>query len=88
MLALPARIEAIPDGTTGGPKNTSAWTPSTTSRPDIKFDSGDSNEVALFISCRLHFSLSSFLIILFGLSQSHMSCLSYFLLRATEVQYH
>lgn len=49
MLALPARIEAIPDGTAGGPKNTSAWTPSTTSRPDIKFDSGDSNEVALFI---------------------------------------
>lgn len=55
MLALPARIEAIPDGTAGGPKNTSGWTPSsTTSRPDIKFDSGDSNEVALFISCRLY----------------------------------
>ncbi|KAF8069357.1 hypothetical protein N665_1141s0018 [Sinapis alba] len=40
VLALPARIEAIPDGTAGGgPKSTSAWTPSTTSRPDIKFDS-------------------------------------------------
>uniref|UniRef100_A0A0D3CHQ5 t-SNARE coiled-coil homology domain-containing protein n=1 Tax=Brassica oleracea var. oleracea TaxID=109376 RepID=A0A0D3CHQ5_BRAOL len=42
VLALPARIEAIPDGTAGGPKSTSAWAPSTTSRPDIKFDSGDS----------------------------------------------
>ncbi|KAF3583905.1 hypothetical protein F2Q69_00032102, partial [Brassica cretica] len=39
VLALPARIEAIPDGTAGGPKSTSAWAPSTTSRPDIKFDS-------------------------------------------------
>ncbi|KAG7576642.1 Target SNARE coiled-coil homology domain [Arabidopsis thaliana x Arabidopsis arenosa] len=40
VLALPARIEAIPDGTAGGPKNTSGWTPSSkTSRPDIKFDS-------------------------------------------------
>uniref|UniRef100_A0A1J3D7Q6 Syntaxin-71 n=1 Tax=Noccaea caerulescens TaxID=107243 RepID=A0A1J3D7Q6_NOCCA len=39
VLALPARIEAIPDGTAGGPKNTSAWAPSTASRPDIKFDS-------------------------------------------------
>lgn len=51
VLALPARIEAIPDGTAGGPKNTSAWAPSTTSRPDIKFDSGDSTEVALFNFC-------------------------------------
>ncbi|KAF2585736.1 hypothetical protein F2Q70_00037561 [Brassica cretica] len=39
VLALPARIEAIPDGTAGGPKATSAWAPSTASRPDIKFDS-------------------------------------------------
>ncbi|KAF3513611.1 hypothetical protein F2Q69_00007350 [Brassica cretica] len=39
VLALRARIEAIPDGTAGGPKSTSAWAPSTTSRPDIKFDS-------------------------------------------------
>ncbi|KAG2272607.1 hypothetical protein Bca52824_067162 [Brassica carinata] len=40
LLALPARIEAIPDGIAGGPKSTtSAWAPSTTSRPDIKFDS-------------------------------------------------
>ncbi|CAN6891203.1 unnamed protein product [Brassica oleracea] len=31
VLALPARIEAIPDGTAGGPKSTSAWAPSTTS---------------------------------------------------------
>lgn len=54
VLALPARIEAIPDGTAGGPKNTSAWTPSSASRPDIKFDSGDSTEVALLISCRSH----------------------------------
>ncbi|CAH8354674.1 unnamed protein product [Eruca vesicaria subsp. sativa] len=41
VLALPARIEAIPDGTAGGPKGSNAWAPSTTSRPDIKFDSGD-----------------------------------------------
>ncbi|KAH0893255.1 hypothetical protein HID58_055684 [Brassica napus] len=39
VLALRARIEAIPDGTAGGPKSTSAWASSTTSRPDIKFDS-------------------------------------------------
>ncbi|KAF3611891.1 hypothetical protein DY000_02051051 [Brassica cretica] len=40
VLALPARIEAIPDGTAGGTKSTSsAWAPSATSRPDIKFDS-------------------------------------------------
>uniref|UniRef100_M4EGG2 Uncharacterized protein n=1 Tax=Brassica campestris TaxID=3711 RepID=M4EGG2_BRACM len=31
VLALPARIEAIPDGTAGGPKSTSAWAPSTMS---------------------------------------------------------
>ncbi|WZZ62749.1 hypothetical protein YC2023_062856 [Brassica napus] len=35
VLALPARIEAIPDGTAGGTKSTSsAWAPSATSRPD------------------------------------------------------
>ncbi|CAN8270045.1 unnamed protein product [Cochlearia groenlandica] len=47
VLALPARIEAIPDGTAGGPKSTSAWTPSTASRPDIKFDS-ESHESSQF----------------------------------------
>lgn len=38
VLALPDRIEAIPDGTAGGPKKTSAWSASA-SRTEIKFDS-------------------------------------------------
>ncbi|KAJ8642954.1 hypothetical protein MRB53_004702 [Persea americana] len=38
VLALPERIEAIPDGTAAGPKQTGHWTASA-SRTDIKFDS-------------------------------------------------
>lgn len=42
MLALPDRIQAIPDGTTTATKKTGGWT-SSASRTDIKFDSGDSS---------------------------------------------
>lgn len=39
VLALPDRIQAIPDGTPAGPKKTGGWTASA-SRAEIKFDSG------------------------------------------------
>lgn len=42
VLALPDRIQAIPDGTPAAPKQTGGWA-SSASRPEIKFDSG--NEV-------------------------------------------
>ncbi|WZY74048.1 LOW QUALITY PROTEIN: hypothetical protein YC2023_006288 [Brassica napus] len=51
VLALPARIEAIPDGAAVGPKSTSAWAPSTAPRPDIKFDSGNSTTTSIFLIC-------------------------------------
>ncbi|XP_027365275.1 syntaxin-71-like [Abrus precatorius] len=38
VLALPDRIQAIPDGTPAGPKQTGGWAASA-SRPEIKFDS-------------------------------------------------
>ncbi|KAL1351911.1 hypothetical protein HN51_015787 [Arachis hypogaea] len=38
VLALPERIQAIPDGTPAAPKQTGGWTASA-SRPEIKFDS-------------------------------------------------
>ncbi|XP_057425473.1 syntaxin-71-like [Lotus japonicus] len=38
VLALPERIQAIPDGTPAAPKQTGGWA-SSGSRPDIKFDS-------------------------------------------------
>ncbi|CAK9164810.1 unnamed protein product [Ilex paraguariensis] len=38
VLALPDRIEAIPDGTAGAPKQSGGWT-SSASRAEIKFDS-------------------------------------------------
>lgn len=41
-LALSDRIHAIPDGTPAAPKQTGGgWASSTTTRADIKFDSGD-----------------------------------------------
>lgn len=40
VLALPDRIQAIPDGTAPAPKQTGGWTTSA-SRTGIKFDSGD-----------------------------------------------
>lgn len=40
VLALPERIQAIPDGTPAAPKQTGGWA-SSGSRPDIKFDSGN-----------------------------------------------
>ncbi|KAF5750372.1 syntaxin-71-like [Tripterygium wilfordii] len=38
VLALPDRIQAIPDGTTGAPKQGGGWT-SSASRAEVKFDS-------------------------------------------------
>lgn len=40
VLALPERIQAIPDGTPATPKQTGGWGASA-SRPEIKFDSGN-----------------------------------------------
>ena len=40
VLALPERIQAIPDGTPAAPKQTGGWAASA-SRPGIKFDSGN-----------------------------------------------
>jgi len=39
-LALPDRIQAIPDGAPAAPKQTGSWAASA-SRPGIKFDSGN-----------------------------------------------
>lgn len=40
VLALPERIQAIPDGTPAAPKKTGGWA-SSVSRTEIKFDSGN-----------------------------------------------
>jgi len=40
VLALPDRIQAIPDGTPAVPRQTGSWAASS-SRPGIKFDSGN-----------------------------------------------
>lgn len=40
VLALPDRIQAIPDGAATAPKQTGGWAASA-SRTEIKFDSGD-----------------------------------------------
>ncbi|XP_021899437.1 syntaxin-71-like [Carica papaya] len=40
VLALPNRIDSIPDGSAAAPKQTGGWTTSA-SRTEIKFDSGD-----------------------------------------------
>lgn len=40
VLALPDRIQAIPDGTVPAPKQSGGWGASA-SRTEIKFDSGD-----------------------------------------------
>ena len=40
VLALPERIQAIPDGTPAAPKKTGGWAASA-SLTEIKFDSGD-----------------------------------------------
>ncbi|CAL5351033.1 unnamed protein product [Camellia sinensis] len=40
VLALPDRIQAMPDGTAAAPKQSGGWTGSA-SRTEIKFDSGD-----------------------------------------------
>jgi SYP7 family syntaxin len=40
VLALPERIQAIPDGTPAAPKQTGGWA-SSGSRAEIKFDSGN-----------------------------------------------
>ncbi|XP_058771119.1 syntaxin-71-like [Vicia villosa] len=39
VLALPERIQAIPDGTPVAPKQTGGWAASSASRAEIKFDS-------------------------------------------------
>ncbi|KAL5546187.1 hypothetical protein UlMin_005874 [Ulmus minor] len=39
VLALPERIQAIPDGTPAAPKQSGGWTASASSRTEIKFDS-------------------------------------------------
>lgn len=39
VLALPDRIQAIPDGSAPAPKSSFGWGTSAPSRPDIKFDS-------------------------------------------------
>jgi SYP7 family syntaxin len=41
VLALPERIQAIPDGTPAAPKQTGGWASSGGSRAEIKFDSGN-----------------------------------------------
>lgn len=49
MLALPERIQAIPDGTATSTKNNGGWT-SSASRAEIKFDSGDALNLVEFCS--------------------------------------
>ena len=49
VLALPDRIQAIPDGTTSSSKKNGGWN-SSTSRAEIKFDSGDALNLAEFRS--------------------------------------
>lgn len=40
VLALPERIQAIPDGISGASLQTAGWT-ADSSQPYVKFDSGD-----------------------------------------------
>ncbi|KAF5940715.1 hypothetical protein HYC85_021882 [Camellia sinensis] len=46
VLALPDRIQAIPDGTAAAPKQSGGWTGSA-SRTEIKFDSGNGSASSL-----------------------------------------
>lgn len=46
VLALPDRIENIPDGTAPAPKKAGGWTTSA-SRAEIKFDSGCWSDLAV-----------------------------------------
>lgn len=59
VLALPERIQAIPDGTSGETKHTGGWSASASKR-NIKFDSGDyhgSMTIVLVLSLPVLFSI-------------------------------
>ena len=58
VLALPDRIQAIPDGTATSTKKNGGWT-SSASRTEIKFDSGDALNSVKFRST-IFVNLSTF----------------------------